>query len=219
MHLHVRAENVARLKRLAALTGDQFAEILDVLENKVSTLAATEALLEAARGMTLSAPAEAMAIAEATFPLLFTYVADGEKPADVVSAVLRSLRSDKSVAAKDIGVLKGRLAAIVGSKVLALKAKGAALVMTRGNLLTGAKIITDVRPVFGAQAASSIDAFTVIHTLVLDVSENGMQKAIHVAIDRADLDALKKAIDRAEIKDKAISRWIDRTGVTRIRVD
>lgn len=219
MHLQVRPENVARLRRLASLTDDQFAEILDVLENKVSTLAASEALLEAAGEMTLSAPVEAVAIAEATFPLLFTFVADGNRPAEVVSAVLRSLRSDKSVPPKDIRVLKGRLAAIVGSKPLALKAKGAALVMTRGTLLTGAKIITDVRPVFGAQAASSVDAFTVIHTLVLDVLKDGRQKAIHVAIDRTDLDALKKAIDRAETKDKAISKWVDSTGVARIQVD
>ena len=219
MHLQVRPENVVRLKKLAALTDDQFAEIFDVLETKVSTLVTSESLLEAASGMTLSTPAEAMAIAEATFPLLFTFVADGNKPTDVVSAVLRSLRSEKSLPPKDMGVLRGRLSAIIGSKVLALKAKGAALSMTRGTLLTGAKIITDVRPVFGAQAASTIDAFTVIHTLVLDVLEDGSQKAIHVAVDRTDLDDLKKAIARAEIKDKAISKWVDPTGVARIQVD
>ena len=39
MHLHVRPDNVKRLKKLAALTPAQFDEVLEALEVKVTTLA------------------------------------------------------------------------------------------------------------------------------------------------------------------------------------
>lgn len=223
MHLHVRPENVRRLKKLAALSAPQFAEVLEVLERKVATLANGQALLDATSDLKLSPPADAIDVAEATLPLLFTYVAEGHKPAEVVAAVMSGLRDQGTSAerfnAKDSSVLKGRLSLILGSRTLALKAKAAALVLNRGSILSTARILTDVRPVFALQSASSVEAFTIIHTLVLDVSEGESDRSIHIAVDRSDLAALKKAIERAEKKDATISKWAGATGVVRIEVD
>lgn len=222
MHLHVRPENLKRLKILASLSDAQFDEVLEVLEVKVSTLADGEALRDATSGLKLSSPADVVGIAEAVFPLLFTYVAEGKKPSEVVAAVVAGIREHStkpdSISGREATVLKGRLSAMLSSRTLGLKAKAAALVVNRGALLVSSKVLTDIRPVFSLQSAAAIDAFTVIHTLVLEVSEDGSEKPIHIALDRSDLDELKKAIERAEIKDKAISKWINTTGVARIDV-
>lgn len=217
MHLQVSQENARRLGKLAALTDDQFIELVETLERGVPTVADGEAVHDALLKLKLSSPEDAFEIAQAVFPLLFTFVAEGRKPADVVAGVVSGLRT-KADSARSMSTLRKRLAVLLGSKALSLKAKAAALFVNRGAILTGCKVITDVRPVFPVQSVATVEAFTVIHTLVLEISEDGSDRSLHLAIDRTDLAELKRAIERAEAKEKTTIKWIGTTGTTQIDV-
>lgn len=222
MYLQVRRENVLRLKVLASLSQEQFEELKNVFEQKVATVADPRAVADAVQGLQLTSTAEALGVALATFPLLYNFVAEGHKPRTVAASVIEALRTpdtdELSFSRNELAILRRRLEAILGSHDLTLKAKATALFLNRGAFLVGSKILTDVRPVFSLKSADSIEAFTVLHTLVLEISNDDEERSVRLAVDRSDLAELKKAIERAEEKEKATAKWIGTTGVNRVDI-
>jgi len=222
MHLQVTPDNMRRLSVLASLSEKQFAEILDLLEHQIDNLSTGESLLGAAESLKHSSSSEIMDVADATFPLLFTFVADGQSPKVVADGVISGVRTN--VESKDLftpakyPILKKRLISILGNRSIGTKAKASALVVTRGTVMTDVKIITDVRPIFTSSPSPTVEAFTVIHTMVMECVDGSDRKVLHIALDKSDLNKIKMAIDRANYKDKAISKLVSGSGVAKIEV-
>ena len=81
-----------------------------------------------------------------------------------------------------------------------------ALLRDHQNLYSGAEVITDFRPFWG-DGTSGIEAGTICHTLrinVLDAHEEPL--AFYVALDAADLVALRAQVDHAINKGKALKQ-------------
>ncbi len=133
---------------------------------------------------------------------------------------MQTLATDVTIAAREIPNFKipegvdftERLAALLALDSLnsiALKAKE--LQAESERTFCDARIITDVRPVFGENIEDS-PAMIIVHTLKIGFHESG-HKDIYVALDAGDIANLKKTLQRAEDKANKLKAILDKAGL------
>jgi hypothetical protein len=71
------------------------------------------------------------------------------------------------------------------------------------------RLVTDIRPVFSDNVAEIPKVSLLIHMLNLTVRDGDSQRHLTVAMDSSDLQALKSALDRAELKEKTLKKLLD----------
>jgi hypothetical protein len=95
---------------------------------------------------------------------------------------------------------KEKLHVLLGSDFFSIVAKAYDLA-TEERTFCSARILTDLRPVFGSHVEDGPQAMVVLHTLKLIFHEGSQRhQEFFVALDAGDLRALRKVIDRAEAK-------------------
>jgi hypothetical protein len=83
---------------------------------------------------------------------------------------------------------------------VAISVKAQRLVFAREKLLIDAEIITDARPVYDSSGKEILE-FIITHSLVATYHTGGEDPmAIHLSMDAADIEKLRKACERAVIK-------------------
>jgi len=139
------------------------------------------------------------------------------------NVTVQDLAKDVAIAARDIpnfvigdGVdLSKRLAELLAMESLnttALKAKELQLESER--TFCEARVITDIRPVFG-ESIDDPPTMMIVHNLKIGFHEPG-HKDIYVALDAADISALQKTLQRAEEKAKKLHSILESTGLRSI---
>lgn len=85
------------------------------------------------------------------------------------------------------------------------------------NVYCRARILTDVRPVFGQNVAQAPSAAVITHTLRLSTHQEGdfsTTRDFYVALDEADLEELKHLVERAIRKEATLKSQISQVGMT-----
>lgn len=80
------------------------------------------------------------------------------------------------------------------------------------NLFCDAKIITDVRPIFGKPEDPPVGG-VVTHTLRLGYHESREHKKLYVTLDEEDISNLKKVLARAELKAASLKAFLRKAGI------
>lgn len=91
-----------------------------------------------------------------------------------------------------------------------LAARALNLVTEFERVYHGARILTDLRPVFGPDASDGPLAATLIATLKIEAHESGEVRPYYFALDHADLLELQEVIDRALVKTTELKRLAER---------
>lgn len=208
---------------LAVINLDEklFAKLLQSLGEELQSFGAKSEVYDyASRNAGADATDFAMAV-EAVLPLVLNEQYAESPIDDVVKGVFEGLaRVDgfASWVASQRKLLKARLKIILSDATIRLRSKAWGLVLERQCILASARIITDLRPVFSSKNPASVEAFTVIHTLVLGTQEGPDSKVLHVALDTKDLLSLKESINRAEHKEKVLNALASRAGVSSVQI-
>jgi hypothetical protein len=114
-------------------------------------------------------------------------------------------------------LLAKRIATLLSVASLTEIAKAANLITENPQVLTQARIISDIRPIFPDDPTQPPAAAVVIHTLEI-TSYNGADSASsYFALDDADLDALKSSVERAIAKSSALDETLAKAGLTRLK--
>lgn len=87
-------------------------------------------------------------------------------------------------------------------------AKAARLQRDGERLYCTAKILSDIRPVFGKDPTQAPVGAVLTHTLRIGYHEGKEHKEFHIVLDSNDLDALGKAVQRAKAKDKTLREFL-----------
>lgn len=90
----------------------------------------------------------------------------------------------------------GIISSIEPNHAIIITSKAQTLTYTQQSLLHDAKIITDVRPIFNHEADDVVE-FIVSHSLVLRCLDGKNESQIHISIDAADIEQIRKICDRA----------------------
>jgi hypothetical protein len=89
------------------------------------------------------------------------------------------------------------------------------LLATNKNSIIFARIVSDIRPVFGENVEDSPKAATIVHNLNIhySIGEHKRHDDFFVALDSNDLQYLKDVVDRAEKKDKSLKAILKDTTI------
>jgi len=79
------------------------------------------------------------------------------------------------------------------------------------RLYCDAKIVSDIRPVFGSKPTSRPAGAVITHSLKLGYHEGGEHKEFHVVLDRIDLDRFSDIVERAQAKDRVLRGLLKET--------
>jgi hypothetical protein len=112
--------------------------------------------------------------------------------------------------------LKRRLLTLLNADLFGLVTKVHDLATDDERVFCGARILTDLRPVFGSNVEDGPRAMLVVHLLKLGY-HRGPEKhqEFYVSLDSDDLQSLRNVIERAEAKAKAL-RSTTEAGNTRL---
>jgi hypothetical protein len=103
---------------------------------------------------------------------------------------------------------------LVEIKVLATTAKALAVMMRQEHVYRDARIMTDVRPIFGDDPAIRPSGAVILHTLSLEHYTSGRRETLNVSMEAGDLRALKSAVDRATRKAKSLTDVVESSGLS-----
>jgi hypothetical protein len=128
-----------------------------------------------------------------------------EQFADDICDAMAALKSDSRLTAEQRPVFRNNLLALLSIDRVWLISKAFDLQTDDERTFCEARILTDLRPVFGAQVNDGSRAAVIVHLLKLGYHEdNQRHEKFYVALDSKDLKELKKVIDRAEEKAAAL---------------
>lgn len=113
---------------------------------------------------------------------------------------------------------KERLLFLLSSKQIFHAAKAADLLTEFSNVYIGAKIATDIRPVFDIDVKKTPIGGIVVHNLHIHyrADEEGDHRDIYLALDTNDIRELQRILERAINKEKAIEGIFEKAGIANL---
>lgn len=220
-YLTINGEGLKRLSALASLTDKLFEKLVVALQNGLDSFSVRPAVLAYANKHVPDA-SEAFTLAlEAVVPFLlndeYAETSADDLLKGLFAAVGRNPKGDTVTPAQK-RVIKARLKVLFNDPVTKLRAKTWSLVLERPCLFQDGRILTDLRPVFSDRSPTSLQACSVIHTLVINCQEDSASKTLHIALDTADLASLKLAIARAEQKQRLLTAFASKAGILSLQI-
>jgi hypothetical protein len=134
----------------------------------------------------------------------------------VFRALLEAGIDDKSLLRESEQSFRQRLVRFFELETLLISAKAAGILQSHENLFCSARILTDVRPVFGSDPRVVPNSAVIVHMLNLSFHHEGEIKELYIAMDTLDIGLLREALDRAELKSESLKTLMKRAGVTRL---
>lgn len=126
---------------------------------------------------------------------------------NVVSDLLEDTSGPKLSESQRIET-RNRLSKILSVRSLSIGAKAQRLLFEHEKNLTGARIVTDLRPVFGDKVADGPAALIIIHELKLSYLEGSEIKDVFFAMDTKDLQVLMDVLERAKQKNETLKSLV-----------
>jgi len=108
---------------------------------------------------------------------------------------------------------KDRLLKFFELNTLFVSAKALGILLSNENLFCSARILTDIRPVFGTDPTVAPTAIVMVHMLDLGYHKDGELKHLYIAMNSIDIDTLREALNRAEMKAESLKPLMKKAGV------
>lgn len=113
-----------------------------------------------------------------------------------------------------------RLVALLSSGSLDLIGKASELTLEQERFMREARIITDVRPIFGTDPANRPNGAVIVHTLKLSYwDESNEFRDFYIAMDAIDVRNLQALLERAEAKAGSLRSILEKAEVPVVDVE
>jgi len=196
------------LRAFGGLSEEQFASVMDFLGQQEEILPAGELSKQLAeRFPTLGDAAEGIVGAAVSLDTRAQHSYDAcARNAEAVSLDPNLEIDDESRSA-----FAERLTALLQSKPIRLAAKSLDLVTDYDHVYYGARILTDIRPVFDDSESEIFPtAAVVIANLKIEhYGPSGQLTSFHVALDHWDLEELQEVVERGLEKTEASKKYLE----------
>ena len=221
MPLEIPNENLQTIGKIVRLPEAAIDDLVNALASTRITAEAS-AMAEKISDTILSIPKEDIAeIVETLYSLYHVREFSEVRPArfvrDLVDTVLQS---------PDLGLNKVEHASFIGKrfqrlldiKTLNILSKAVRLQRDVGSIFCNARIISDIRPVFGDDLPEGPISAVITHTLKLAYHEGAQHREFLVALDQQDLLSLMEVIERAQQKEEQMDRILEKLELPRLGV-
>ncbi len=212
----VPSEMRPALVQLAGFGDDAISELCSLLESNPDVLTSRKAAFEHASKLTKFGD-DGFSAVDAVVPLLFLKASTGKSTADLVNEITASLitgdKEEATLSAAAVPNFKKHLGRILELSKLTTRAKALSLAADCQRLFSDAKIVSDVRPVFGEDVSKPPLGAVILHSLKIGFAEDGEEREFFVTMDSKDLRELQSWITRALSKDATLSQFIKQSNI------
>lgn len=214
------------LARVADMSETQLSQVESALRSVPRSTYSQKVSQHLASQISFLPPKEARSLADA---LMALYIAkcDSNKPASEVSEDVRSFlmasRDGQSSTeletanADGMKLLVDRLSRLLSIESFDLNAKATALMGEYERLFQSARIMSDVRHVFGhGDPPTKIIGSVLVHSLKVEYFENGQEKELYFALDSTDVRTLIETLTRVITKESLIKSQVSASDIPMI---
>jgi len=134
-----------------------------------------------------------------------------------VSETMRSADNALPTAESAIQQFEERIKRFMDIPALARAAKGDILRYEHERTVHDLRIVTDARPIFGNSVEQPPEAFAIVHTLKIAYHRSGRIEEEFFSFDEFDLEDLREAVERAELKARSLRAALNKSGLQVLR--
>jgi len=219
MVLRVPADQIGHIKKFLELPDETIDRFLSVLTNAGPQFNVADLATEISGQLDVPPPlAEGIVRVLASIYLTRDFRTPIEKFVD--REVFFALKRAQAFPAETVELQWKRLrkflvAALSLERSLGTAAKAGPVLTQHERIFTGARIMTDLRPIYHLDVSEKPDAAVIIHMLRITQRDNfGHHSDEYFALDSNDIAAMKELITRAENKEKTLKGIMENSGVT-----
>jgi len=217
-NLRVPPRHRAGFLAVKDFTKDEFANVAEALQG--DTDARYVPINELTRSVTEAVPRLARrdgeSIVQALLSLQTARAIHDNSLEEFASGIASS--EDLDLAPEGAQTLANRIQFLASIPALAVTAKALDVAQEHDRVFHRARVLTDIRPVFGDSALDPPLGAVVTHMLRIDAFRNGQAEDYYVALDNSDLIALREVVGRAVDKNKSLNRVLDGSGFSRFEL-
>lgn len=209
--LRIPDRYVPGLTAIAGLSDDALTALRSAFAETPGSLA-TDRLVDHVATAVPQLSDEARSITEALLSLIALLPEDGSQALQLAQDVANS--DDLDISENARADFAKRLVTLLDLECLMLAARATDLVAEHERVFHDARVLTDIRPVFGGDANRAPKAAVLISSLKIDFHPiSGDLDSLFFALDSADLHRLRTVVDRALAKHDSLHKMLEQTGM------
>ena len=165
-----------------------------------------------ARKVSALPEADALAIIESLVSVYMLFGRTGKPTSEIVNDDTESILASRDKYSKPILTQREpfatRLESLLSIESLQGAIKALDIITEHQKVFTGARILTDIRPVFTEDVKKTPLAAVIVHNLKLEYFESDENHELFIALDHDDLTKLIESLQRALEKDSTLRRLL-----------
>lgn len=205
---------VPGLKALREMPPDAFDQLWIAAE-LLSSPTGIDGFAEQVEKKTVLDRQEAIEVLSAVLSIMHRADLIGRPQHDFVKEVVAALTLDEV----DSRIVEHRVDVFAGHEQVQVLSKGLVLARLHDSVFLDARITSDIRPIFGENVEQGPSAVLLIHSLKLDILQDGEPRSVYLAMDRGDLDTLRSVIERAIEKASALTETLESVGLSNLAME
>jgi hypothetical protein len=213
--INIPSSEYAVLKDLAGLPQASFSELHSAMVEIEPTVRQIDVATLLSKKVTSVDAADVKAFLRTAFSLYRMMDAKERTAEEIAGDIRETVKRDqpKGFPIDKLDLLIERIQKLLGvGGLIAIAAKAVNVMLEQNRIFCGARVLSDIRPVFVA-SPDSVSAALLTHSLNITFHEAGEQKEFFVALTTSELQSLKKAVERAEKKAETLKALIQQSGV------
>ncbi len=215
--LNIPKDDLLVLKTIAELEESKFAALASALRDSKPSLTREQFVTQIAEVAKSIQQPEMRSILKVVFTLYALNdrmrISSKELANVVTKSAVQSSVKEVPFPSDKVGLLSARLDILLSfGKSIGVSAKAWDVLTEHERIFCGARILSDLRPVF-AESLETASASVIVHNLQIGFHQNGKHQDFYVALDTDDVQALKEVIVRAEKKTIALCSILKKANV------
>lgn len=201
---------------LTRITEDQFSQLLSSIESATPALFASGLASQIAPSIEGVKSRDVREVVDSLIAMYAVRTRLNIPVADFATSISNAIDDfgEEDFSEEDKSRLANRLTQLLEiEKPLGITAKANDILTEHEHVFCTARILTDIRPIYQADLASTPSEAVITHTLKLTYHHDREHKEFYVALDSDDLQTLKAAIERAEFKEQGAKSLLSKANV------
>lgn len=209
--LRVPKQYEAGLTQILSLSEESAQELVSALESTPITLYRKDILASATSKIKSISPDKVQEIIDVLIGLYVGRAETGISLQEFVEDASSSVERSGQVPLSDQNrkQFQQRLFTLLNINSLAVASKAIGVLFENEHNLTSARVVTDIRPVFGESTSSPPAAAIIVHMLKIHYLQNGQHKEFFVALDTKDVQKMITVLERAKSKAESLRSLVE----------
>jgi hypothetical protein len=216
--LRIPQRHESGLAKLVALKDESVEELISALQSAPPKLLPGDLSVELVSEVRTIPPDDLRDVMGALISLCRTGLRHQLQPKELAEELLGAMRrrdlEGLRLSPEQEASFRDRLVRLLGVDSLVIVAKALGVLRNNDNMFCSARVLTDIRPVFGSDPEATPAAAVIVHTLNLTFHHEDRLKDFYIAMDTGDIQTLRKVLDRAELKANSLKLALQKAGIT-----